>query len=158
MQRIDQYIPTRSPMSAALLTLQAAQRDATASRPKMQGFPYLAETLRRAGVRTNTWWLPSMQSLYMTDLGPVLFQGEPLIDGMSEVAPFDRDALIDALRADQAGATTFPEFAVAAWRAGVLHYVVDLEGRTCSYFGVHNESWVERYPAVSCPPLRDGRQ
>jgi uncharacterized protein YbcV (DUF1398 family) len=139
-------------MSAALLNFQAAQREATASLPTLQGFPYLAETLRRAGVRTNTWWLPSMQSLYMTNLGPVLIQGEPLIDGMSDVAPFDRDALIDALRANQAGETTFPEFAGAAWRAGVLHYVVDLDGRTCSYFGVHNESWVERYPAVSWHP------
>jgi uncharacterized protein YbcV (DUF1398 family) len=145
-------------MSAALLNLQAAQREATASRPKRRGFPHLAETLRRAGVRTNTWWLPSMQSLYLTNLGPILIQGEPLIDGMSDVAPFDRDALIEALRADQAGETTFPEFAAAAWRAGVLHYVVDLDERTCSYFGVNNECWVERYPAVSCPLIRDGRQ
>ena len=136
-------------MSAAQLNLQAAQREATTNRPERQGFPYLAETLRRAGVRTNTWWLPSMQSLYLTDLGPVLVQGEPLIAGMSDVAPFDRDALIDALRADQAGQTTFPEFAASAWRAGVLHYVVDLDRRTCSYFGLNDESYVERYPAVS---------
>jgi uncharacterized protein YbcV (DUF1398 family) len=142
-------------MSVALLNLQAAQRDATTNRPQLQGFPYLAETLRRAGVRTNTWWLPSMQSLYMTDLGPVLIQGEPLINGISDVAPFDRNAVIDALRADQAGETTFPEFAAAAWRAGVLHYVVDLDHRTCSYFGVDNECWVESYPAVSCAPLGD---
>jgi uncharacterized protein YbcV (DUF1398 family) len=136
-------------MSAALLNLQAAQRDAMDNRPERHGFSYLAETLRRAGVRTNTWWLPSMQSLYLTDLGPVVVQGEPLIDGMSDVAPFDRDALIDALRADQAGETTFSEFAAAAWRAGVLHYVVDLDSRTCSYFGVNDESYVERYPGLS---------
>lgn len=136
-------------MSTALLNLQAAQRDATANCPAQQGFPYLAETLRRAGVRTNTWWLPSMQSLYLTDLGPVLIQGEPLIHGMSDVAPFDHDSLIEALRADQAGETTFPEFAAAAWRAGVLHYVVDLDGRTCSYFGLNNASYSERYPAVA---------
>lgn len=123
-------------MSTVLLNLQAAQREAMANRPKLQGFPHLAETLRRAGVRTNTWWLPSMQSLYITDLGPVVTQGEPLIDGMSEVPPFDREALIDALRADQAGETTFPEFAAAAWRAGVLHSVVDLDSRRCSYFGL----------------------
>jgi uncharacterized protein YbcV (DUF1398 family) len=144
-------------MSTALLNLRTAHRVASANRPKLQAFPYLAEALRRAGVRTNTWWLPSMQSLYMTDLGPVLIQGEPLIDGISDVASFDRAALIDALRADQAGQTTFPEFAAAAWRAGVLHYVVDLHRRTCSYFGLRNESYVERYPAVSCSLLRDAR-
>ncbi len=144
-------------MSAALLNLQAAQRDAIDNRPELQRFPYLAETLRRAGVRTNTQWLPSMQSLYLTDLGPVLVQGEPLITGMSDVAPFEREALIDALRADQAGETTFPEFAAAAWRAGVLRYVVDLDRRTCSYFGLNEASHIERYPAVSDSLLRGGR-
>lgn len=135
-------------MSAAIMNLQAAQRDAMARRPGAQEFPRLAETLRRAGVRTNTWWLPAMQSLYETDLGPVFDQDAPLIDGMAEVPSFDRAALVAALRADQAGRTTFREFAAAAWRAGVLRYVVDLENRTCTYFGLHDQAYVERYAAV----------
>ena len=49
------------------------------------------------------------------------------------------------------------EWDQAAWSAGVLHYVVDLDGRTCSYFGLDNASYVERYPAVSVSPLPDGR-
>lgn len=49
-------------MSAPITNLQAAQRDAIMNRPAVNGFPHLAETLRRAGVRTNTWWLPAMQS------------------------------------------------------------------------------------------------
>lgn len=136
-------------MSAAMRNLEAAQRDAIANRPGGGSFPHLAETLRRAGVRMNTWCLPSMQSLYVTDLGPVLVQGEPLIDGMSDVSRLDRDALIAALRADQAGHTTFPEFAAAAWRAGVLRYVVDLDSRTCTYWGLPDESYIEHYPAVT---------
>jgi uncharacterized protein YbcV (DUF1398 family) len=144
-------------MSAAITNLQAAQRDAIARRPAAQGFPHLAETLRRAGVRTNTWWLPAMQSLYETDLGAVVDQGVPLIDGMSEVPSFDRAALVAALRADQAGQTTFREFAAAAWRAGVLRYVVDLENRTCTYFGLHDQTYVERYAAVERPES-DGRR
>lgn len=90
-------------MSAPITNLQAAQRDAIMNRPAVNGFPHLAETLRRAGVRTNTWWLPAMQSLYETDYGPVLDQGVPLIDGVAEVPAFDRTALVTALRADQAG-------------------------------------------------------
>lgn len=43
-------------MSAPITNLQAAQRDAIMNRPAVNGFPHLAETLRRAGVRTNTWW------------------------------------------------------------------------------------------------------
>jgi hypothetical protein len=37
-------------MSKATENLQAAQPRAAAGRPKVGGFPYLAETLRRAGV------------------------------------------------------------------------------------------------------------
>ncbi len=135
-------------MSAAIANLQAAQHAAFANRPVAQGFPHLAETLRRAGVRTNTWWLPAMQSRYDTDLGAVVVQGDPLIDGMADVAPFDRTALVAALRADQAGETTFVDFAVAAWRAGVVRYVVDLDNRTCTYFGLGDETYVEGYPGV----------
>ena len=37
-------------MSKAIENLEAAQKRAMAIRPKVGGFPYLAETLRRAGV------------------------------------------------------------------------------------------------------------
>ena len=136
------------PMSPALRNLDAALHDAMANRPARQGFPHLAETLRRAGVRTNTWWLPAMQSRYETDLGPVVIQGTPLLQGMAEVPPFDRAALVDALRADQDGRTTFPQFAEAAWRAGVVRWVVALDDRTCTYFGLDDQKYVEEYAAV----------
>ncbi|SBS78946.1 conserved hypothetical protein [uncultured Mycobacterium sp.] len=135
-------------ISPALRNLDAALRDAMANRPARQGFPYLAETLRRAGVRTSTWWLPAMQSRYETDLGPVVIQETPLLQGMAEVPPFDRAALLDALRADQAGRTTFPQFAGAAWRAGVVRWVVALDDRTCTYFGLDDQTYVEEYAAV----------
>lgn len=88
-----------------------------------------------------------MQSLYETDCGPVIDQGVPLVDGMAEVPSFDCAALVTALRADQAGRTSFREFAAAAWRAGVIRYVVDLENRTCTYFGLHDQRYVEHYAA-----------
>ncbi len=40
-------------MSAAVENLEAAQRRAMAIRPRVGGFPVLAEVLRRAGVRRN---------------------------------------------------------------------------------------------------------
>ena len=46
-------------MSTATDNLQAAQRRAMAIRPAVGGFPVLAETLHRAGVRRNIWSLPS---------------------------------------------------------------------------------------------------
>src|ERR1700729_453906 len=100
-------------MSKAIQNLEAAQNHAMAIRPKVGGFPFLAETLRRAGVLRNLWFLPACQSLYLTNHGPVVSQGTPLVAGTIDVPAFDRDALISALRTDQAGQSTFPEFLAA---------------------------------------------
>jgi uncharacterized protein YbcV (DUF1398 family) len=67
---------------------------------------------------------------------------------MADVPPFDRDALIVALRTDQAGNSTFPEFLLASWKAGVVRYDVDSLARTCTYYGVGEEQYVEACPAV----------
>ena len=135
-------------MSIAIDNLQAALQRALAAKPKVGGFPYLAETLRRAGVQRNIWTLPACQSLYLTAAGPVVVQGAPLVDGPADVPPFDPAALIVALRIDQAGESSFPEFLAAAWQAGVIRYDVDLAGRTVSYYGAGGEQYVEAYPAV----------
>jgi uncharacterized protein YbcV (DUF1398 family) len=135
-------------MSDAIENLKAAQERGMAGRPKEGGFPYLAETLRRAGITRNLWHLPSCQSIYLTEMGPVAVPGTPLVDGMAEVPPFNREALISALRADQAGRSTFPEFLQASWKAGVVGYDIDLIGRTCTYHGAGGETYVESYPEV----------
>ena len=116
-------------MSKAVDNLQDAQQRAMAGRPKVGGFPYLAETLRRAGVTRNLWFLPACQSLYLTKDGPVAAQGTPLVSGTVDVPPFNRDALIAALRADQAGNSSFQEFLAASWRAGIVRYDVDFAAR-----------------------------
>ena len=135
-------------MSKAIDNLEQAQKRAMATRPKVGGFPYLAETLRRAGVTRNFWFLPACQSLFLTNDGPVVIQGTPLATGIMDVPPFDREALIAALRTDQAGNSTFPEFLAASWRAGVVRYDVDFTARTVAYYGCNGEDYVEAYPAV----------
>ncbi len=135
-------------MSKAIDNLQAAQQRAMAIRPKVGGFPYLAEVLRLAGVRRNVWSLPACQSLYVTKDGPVVTLGTPLATGTADVPPFDREALIKALRTDQAGESTFSEFLEASWRAGVVRYDIDFSGRTVAYYGCNGEVYIESYPAV----------
>lgn len=135
-------------MSKAIENLEAAQKRAMAGRPTIGGFPYLAETLRRAGVRRNLWYLPACESVYLTDDGPVVTQGTPLITGTADIPSFNRDALIAALRTDQAGKSTFPEFLEASWRAGVVRYDVDFAARTVAYYGCNGEEYVEEYPGV----------
>ena len=135
-------------MSKAIENLEAAQKRAMAIRPKAGGFPYLAETLRRAGVTRNVWSLPACQSLFLTKDGPVVTQGTPLATGTVDVPPFNREALISALRTDQAGETTFPEFLAASCRGGVVRYDVDFAARTVAYYGCTGEQYVEAYPVV----------
>jgi len=133
----------------AIENLQAAQQRAMAIRPKVGGFPMLAEVLRQAGVTRNLWSLPSTQSIFLTELGPVVMQGTPLVAGIADIPAFNRDALIRALRTDQAGQSTFPEFLKAAWEAGVVRYEVDFTARTVTYYGCQEESYVEAYAAVA---------
>jgi len=135
-------------MSTTIEILQAAQRHAMAIRPKVGGFPYLAETLRQAGVQQNIWSLPSCQSIYVMGGKAVAQQGTPLITETTDVPGFDEAALVSAIRTDQAGKSTFPEFLTAAWQAGVTWYRVDFAERTVTYGSYKNETYAESYPAV----------
>lgn len=136
-------------MSKAIDNLTEAMNRAEKIRPRVGGFPFLAEVLRQAGVTRNVWSLPGCQSIFLTQEGPVVMQGKPLVDGVADVPVFDERALIQALRIDQAGESTFPEFLDASWRAGVVRYNVDLEARTVAYYGCNGEEYIEAYPAVS---------
>ena len=119
-----------------------------ANRPKVGGFPYLAECLKIAGVEHNIWSLPGSQSIYVMKDGVVVQQGTPLVSGITEVPVFDEQALITALRTDQAGQSTFPEFLTASWKAGVVSYEVNFSEHTVAYFGARGEKYVESYPEV----------
>lgn len=139
-------------MSNLVDKLSEAQKLALAIRPKIGGFPVLAEVLRKSGVRLNRWTLPSCQALYIMEEGSVVQQGAPIVANRELVPQFDRVALVKALRDDQEGRSKFPEFLTQAWQAGVVGYDVDLIARKVTYFGVNGESYVEDYPAVD---LRD---
>ncbi|RYG86912.1 MAG: DUF1398 domain-containing protein, partial [Alphaproteobacteria bacterium] len=94
------------------------------------------------------WHLPACQSVYLTEAGPVVSQQTPLLTGTVDIPAFDQVALITALRTDQAGKSTFPEFLAAAWQAGVICYEVDFSGRKATYYGCEGEEYVEEYPSV----------
>lgn len=109
-------------------------------------------------MRRNLWYLPAMEAVYLTDLGPVVMQGEPLSRRAAEIPPFDREAVVAAIRADQEGRSNFPEFVAAIWAAGVWRYEVDLEARTCTYVGAEGGEYVESYeaqPGASGSGLRE---
>ena len=135
-------------MKSLIEKLEAAQTYAMANRPKVGGFPFLAECMRQAGVQQNIWSLPAAQSSYLFNGGAVIQQGTPLVSGMVEVPVFNEAALVAAIRTDQRGESTFPEFLIASWNAGVVRYVADFTLRTVIYYGAHDEAYEESYPAV----------
>lgn len=108
----------------------------------------MAEVLRRAGVKKNLWSLPAGQSVYHTTYGHVVQQGQPLVNGTFQIPDFNRESLVQALRTDQAGNSSFPEFLEAAWKAGVTSYEVDFEKREVLYCGSQGESYIESYPSI----------
>jgi len=140
-------------MKNAQEKLQAAMSYAMAHRPPVGGFPFLAACLRQAGVQKNIWTLPGAQSIYMMQDGVVVNQMTPLVLGMQDVPPFSEEALMAALRTDQAGQSTFPEFLMASWKAGVIGYEVDFIARTVVYYGAQGEAYTESYGAVAVADL-----
>ena len=72
-------------MNTLTAKLKEAQKYALSIRPKVGGFPVLAEVLRQAGVHVNRWSLPSCQSIYIMDGGAVVQQGTPLVSGTHEI-------------------------------------------------------------------------
>lgn len=131
--------------------LQKVMEFAIKNRPQIGGFPFLAECLRLAEVTRNIWLLPAATSMYVINDEYIVNQGVPLINGMAEVPTFDEVALIRAIRSDQAGQTSFPEFLLAAWNAGVSQYDVDFNKRTVTYIGARGETYTEEYAAVDVP-------
>jgi uncharacterized protein YbcV (DUF1398 family) len=85
-------------------------------------------------------------TIYITELGSVVNQGIPLVNGMSDIAPFNKDNIIKAIRTDQDGRSTFPEFLMSIWKAGVVKYEADFLIRIVTYFGSYNEIYEEEYP------------
>ena len=135
-------------MKTLTQTITEAHQYALSIRPKVGGFPVIAEVFRQAGVTLNRWSLPSCQSVYLTKQGAAVQQGTPLVTGLVDVPVFNREALIAAIRTDQQGRSSFPEFLLATWQAGVIGYDVDFVNRKVSYYGVSGETYTEEYPAV----------
>jgi uncharacterized protein YbcV (DUF1398 family) len=101
----------------------------------------------RASHATSGCYPPARAStLQRTD--PFAAQGTPLVGGTVDVSPFNRDALIAALRTDQAGNSSFQEFLAASWRAGVVRSDVDFAARKVTYYGCNGEEYIGDYPAV----------
>jgi uncharacterized protein YbcV (DUF1398 family) len=139
-------------MNKLVEQLTGAINYAISIRPKVGGFPVLAEVLRQAGVEHNIWHLPSCQSVYQMKNGNVVTQGTPLVSGSHEIPQFNKEALIKALRKDQAGEGSFPEFLKSTWEAGVISYDVDTANHKVIYYGARGESYVEDYPRAEIMP------
>jgi uncharacterized protein YbcV (DUF1398 family) len=137
-------------MTATIATdrVRDALHHAASIRPPVGGFPYFAEALRVAGLVSIDTALATGSSVYHLSDEAVTDTFAAFGGGLAPVPTWDEAAVIAAIRVDQAGHTTFPEFLAAAWRGGVIHFRVDLIARTCTYYGAAENVYVERYPSV----------
>ncbi len=138
-------------MDSIIDIITAAYERGMAVRPKVGGFPFLAEALRQAGVVQYDFDVPSMTVVYATARGDVLQPGRLLRAAKTIIPPYDEAALVEVIQTDQRGESTFVQFVEASLGAGVIRYEVDTIARTCSSFGVRGERYVEEYPAVELP-------
>lgn len=138
-----------SAMSKLTGQLHVAQQKAMTNRPKVGGFPYLAEVLRQAGVTKNVWSLPACQSIYWINGGQVAQTHPPLVNQSTEIPDYNESSLIAAIRADQAGETTFTDFLQAIWDAGVIWYQVDFGQRLVIYGSADGQTYTESYSEVT---------
>jgi uncharacterized protein YbcV (DUF1398 family) len=130
-------------------TVQQARRRGMAARPRINGFPYYAEALRASGISAVETSIAAGGSVYHLADGAVAESFDPVVAPVSVVPDWNERALVAAIRADQGGRTSFPEFLRDAWEAGVIHFRVDLDDRTCTYFGTAGNRYLESYPAVA---------
>ena len=135
-------------MSTAKERIEKSYKWAAGNCPKVNGYPYLAEALRQAGVVRYVYNLPSNQCIFFTKDGNVVNQSESTASGLHEVPKFNKEAFIKVLRISQAGDSTFPEFLKNSWKSGVINYEADLIARTVTYYGAEGESYIEEYPKV----------
>jgi uncharacterized protein YbcV (DUF1398 family) len=128
--------------------VRAALHQASSIRPAVGGFPHFAQALRAAGLVRIDTDLASGGSVYHLREEAVSDTWGPLGGGLSPVPAWNQIAVIAAIRTDQAGQSTFPEFLAACWDGGVIRFSVDLLERTCTYHGAARNTYLERYPAV----------
>lgn len=135
-------------MSEAIENLQAAQKRAMAIRPKAGGFPLPGRDATARGSHKKCLVTPGVPEPVPDQRCAGRHTGAPLVSGTTDIPPFNCESLIKALRTDQAGESTFPEFLAASWRAGVIRYDVNFAARTVTYYGCNGEEYTEAYPAV----------
>ena len=121
--------------------LQNAMSKSEKVRPKIGGFPYLAECLREEGFIKNTWYLPSGDSFYFSKEDSLVIPGKSLIEDIAVYPSYSEEKLIRALRSDQAGKSTFPEFLMNTWKSGVVKYEVNFIDRYVVYYGANGEEY-----------------
>lgn len=139
-------------MADPIDVLSMALDRAARVRPAVGGFPYLAEVLRDSGFDHVRCDVAGGTLLYRGPVGAVVTRGPGQVAATATVRPWDQAALVAAIRADQRGERTFPEFLAGCWSAGVTDYDVDLIGRACTHRSADpGRRYVEEYAAVEVP-------
>jgi len=116
------------------MTIPEKLQDAFAS---AQNYPDLAARLAAAGVLSYTVDVASKITLYRFENGVIHLSEKT--DAPVAISPqFDKGAVVKAIRDNQEGRTTYPEFMQGMANSGVIFYEATLNGENprVTYIGI----------------------
>ncbi len=109
-------------------------------------FPASVAELQKIGVERYTADLVRLEKIHYEAGGDSVVEPLPLTNAPEVADGFSAEAIIEALRAIQAGRTDYPQFLRQIMAAGCVQYAVYLSGRKAIYSGRRGEHYVENFP------------
>ena len=112
---------------------------------KKVSFPERIQNLSKMGIERYYVDLMKLEIIYYSQDGD--FYVEPmLIDNIPEIAiNFDKEKVIEAIRANQQGKIDYQTFLREVIEAGTVSYTVYLNGKQVIYVGRKGESHIENF-------------
>lgn len=108
-------------------------------------FPEVVRMLTQEGVESYRADLVRMEETFYMPSGETHVEALQLATKPIG-ADFHAAQVIAAIRASQAGSSTYPEFLDRVMTAGTTSYVVYLRGKKAIYFGRNGEFHIEEFP------------
>lgn len=108
-------------------------------------FPEVVKALLKAGIESYTVDLVRNSKIFYSVEGET-FAGSFDFKGPKPAPEFSAEAVVNAIRASQAGKITYPQFLEQILNAGCSFYTAYLTGRKVVYLGRKGDFHVEHFP------------
>ena len=112
-------------------------------------FPKTFEELKAAGVASYKFDVATAETTFTGDDGAYFSEVLDAAGAVSIAPALDASAVLAAIKRHMMDKTPFLDFRADAARAGVQYWEVDMNARTCAYFGKDGGRHIEQVPQRS---------